>query len=689
MDSQQLPSYSPPSREHPPPCRKASACASRQTSSDLLKSITLERILQGETKSPVTKKDLLRWLECCRRKAVSRGDHEKAEEAEMGRRIIQFLSEVEVYKGSFNALPVEKSSLAPPPFQVISQIAHTNSEIMRPPPVRSPNNSLRAAASPAGQYQEPRPFDSPNVGHGRDKSSESFETWSSGSTIARRRGESSASESFTEIVSKEASTLGLERADSDRPELTSPRILPRAHRLRSPSAISASSTLGISGLSIGASSAMGSSRSTAGGLARQAYTAGGLSNPGNYQREMDWSRRDTIALQGDPLAPPPPFESMGLGAFGGNGSNPRRPSENMLSRPLSPIPSPSLSPRPLSPCPSTHSVELPEGLDPGVQALRQPLASLTKLYLQPNSSCSVVPLIPPRILATFVSESSLTTHPETMGPIVTVLSEMFSLNPSLLPAFLQASAQNLHRNTAMGRLMVGVACCVVGVAVGICLILDPSPFDLHGPPVDRLWRLIVIPILLGGVGYGMGAKASLCFWLAFFGVTEETYSPSHPPLSPSQALALLSSAIIDRLPCEFVRNKQRKVRPISERRISRKLKKRSVSSLQDGNPFGPGDAAVAGFGLSMSMTRSRSVSNPTPATALLASSGSANLKDYSIWVLLWRLTGTAWGVKKVEDPFLQRYQRREAWKIAGQLALALSVIGVAFFFVPYIPLPPK
>ncbi|ODN75307.1 hypothetical protein L202_06489 [Cryptococcus amylolentus CBS 6039] len=683
MDSQQLPSYSPPlTKPSPPPCPKA-VRSTRHISSDLLSSITLDRILKEETRSPVTKNDLLRWLECRVRKAISSGDQEEAREAELGWWVVEFLSEVEMYKESFNALPAEKASLAPPPFQVISQIALTNSEIMRPPPTRR-----QKGAASLGQDHELNPFKTHNVGHERDKSSiESFETWSSDSSIPRKRLERSPSNATTieNTPSLEPVTLEL-----NRPELASPRrVLPKPHNPRSPSAASASSTLGISGLSMAASYATGSGRSTAGGLARQAFTAGGLSDPSSYQREMDRDRRDTMAPQAqDPLAPPPPFEATGLGSFR-NGLSQRRPTENMLSRPLSPIPSPSLSQKPLSPCPSIVSMALPAGLDPGVQPLRQRLASLTELYLLPYSSRSVVPLIPPRLLATFVSESSLTTHPETIGPTVTVLYEMFSVNPRLLPAFLNASAQNLHRNTAMGRLLVGFACCVVVIAIGICLILDPSPFNPHGP-VDRVWRLTIIPLLLGGVGYGMGARASLCFWLAFFGVTEETYSPSHPPLSPSQALNLLSSAFMSHLPCGFFRKTQRKIEPVSERRTSRKLKKRNVSTLKDGNPFGPGDAAVAGFGLDMvSMSRSRSGSNPTPATHILASSGSTSYEQYSIWVLLWRLTGTAWGVKKVEDPFLRKYQRREAWKIAGQLVLALIFIGAAFFFVPYIPLSHK
>lgn len=43
------------------------------------------------------------------------------------------------------------------------------------------------------------------------------------------------------------------------------------------------------------------------------------------------------------------------------------------------------------------------------------------------------------------------------------------------------------------------------------------------------------------------------------------------------------------------------------------------------------------------------------------------------FILLWRLTGTAWGTRRVEDPRVLRAQRRGAWKIAGVLMLGVGV----------------
>ncbi|KAK4684552.1 hypothetical protein P7C73_g5622, partial [Tremellales sp. Uapishka_1] len=314
------------------------------------------------------------------------------------------------------------------------------------------------------------------------------------------------------------------------------------------------------------------------------------------------------------------------------------------------------------PCRSTHRHEAsglavapttsdqfakPPLLDPSLQPLRAALGLLTKHYLTDD----LIALLPPALLTKFHSESALTTHPEVLDPLTAFLCAWLSDN--LLPSFLGESTKNLHHRTAQGRLLVGIVCLVTSIWVTVLLLLVPGPFRPDGKQVARAWRLLLIPVLLGGIGYGMGARAGLCFWLALAGVREDQFDEAKSAVVVSTSTALKRrselSTLLGRIGFK------------GAQRPSRKLRKQSASMRSET--------------LELSLSQQpRSIVNATDSPSR------------RLFILLWRLTGTAWGVEKVQDPVLRRYQRGRAVKIVGWLILSLGIVSVVLWFLPYIPL---
>jgi len=73
---------------------------------------------------------------------------------------------------------------------------------------------------------------------------------------------------------------------------------------------------------------------------------------------------------------------------------------------------------------------------------------------------------------------------------------------------------------------------------------------------------------------------------------------------------------------------------------------------------------------------------------LTAAQTRLNQHEDSLWIILWRLTGMAWNVTRVEDLTLLRHHRRVSYRIAGFLAFLLAVISAVVYFLPYIPVRP-
>ncbi|WVQ83867.1 hypothetical protein IAT38_006011 [Cryptococcus sp. DSM 104549] len=666
------------SQSHTCPHQGHSSSAAR-----LLEEITLDMIVRGETKSPVGKKDLLKWLEWKELRGEGRDAGEAGGEEALGRMVVEFLGVVELYKTSFEALPQDKSSLAPPPFQAISQLALSNPDIMRPAPARSPNGPNPPPSFSYTSYS-PESYAFGRAGHTRGGSIDSFE---SGTTVTSLRSTESSSSGDTliegqhgtggyglphrkEMVQTPAPAApGLWRLDTKLSDMSGfPRTALSTRSGTTNAAPKPASRFRLPGA--------GAATPTAGGYAREPAVA-------REREAAERARPDSTASEESVV-----LGGTGLGLGGGGylvgGLGPTTMSKglNPMARPLSPIPSPSLSPRPMSPSPSILSLEMPASLDPAGQPLRAAMSSLVETYLVPSGPRSLTSLIPPILLSTFSSESALTTHPDVLLPLTTTLS--IYVTSTHLPLFLDASAKNLHRHTAMGRLMVGVVCCVVVLAAAVCLIIDPSPFKPDGK-VEREWRLTLVPVLLGGVGYGMGAKAGMCFWLALFGVTESPYDTSS--LTTRETLLALLTALHLR-PSSPSLSSTPRTRPDSLPRPGRKLRKRSASVRSDNLELihSISNTSAYGHGHGNYNPRARSGSNATTSTFTSGSPEAGPSPGKAVWIMLWRLTGTAWGVEKVQDPILRRYQRKEAWKIAGWLVGVLAVLGVGLYFVPYVEL---
>ena len=307
---------------------------------------------------------------------------------------------------------------------------------------------------------------------------------------------------------------------------------------------------------------------------------------------------------------------------------------------------------------SAEPLEHPKAAPTEAQPLRTELDRILTSYLQPSSAQSITALIPPPTLRTLELEATLTTHPDIFQALLDPLHAR--ITTAFLHAFLQDAVRNLHRHTALGRLLIGLSTSLVGITATILLILDPSPFTLLTARVDRPWRLLLIPILLGGLGYAYGAREGMCFWLALFGVREDPGDPNDAPTSALDAVSIWWEARSQRRQAQKSR---------TTKRPRNKLRKRG--SLRPQNADGESPANPGSRGRSGSTASSSAANRSEPSE--------------SLWVKLWRLTGTAWDVRKVEDPILRRYQRKAAWRIAAVLTIVLMCVGVVLYVVPFIP----
>ncbi|CDS01867.1 uncharacterized protein SPSC_03278 [Sporisorium scitamineum] len=119
-----------------------------------------------------------------------------------------------------------------------------------------------------------------------------------------------------------------------------------------------------------------------------------------------------------------------------------------------------------------------------------------------------------------LAECNYSTHPDMLAPIADAVYTYMSQH--VVPYFFISVARNLRPNTKRGRLMVGIVCTCIAIALSVLLILEPSPLAIHSRTgkVVRWWRLITAPIWCAGLGYILAYFTGLCVWLTLRGNRE-------------------------------------------------------------------------------------------------------------------------------------------------------------------------
>ncbi|CBQ72244.1 conserved hypothetical protein [Sporisorium reilianum SRZ2] len=119
-----------------------------------------------------------------------------------------------------------------------------------------------------------------------------------------------------------------------------------------------------------------------------------------------------------------------------------------------------------------------------------------------------------------LAECDYSTHPDVLAPIADAVYAYMSQH--VVPYFFISVARNLRPNTKRGRLMVGIVCTCIAIALSVLLIVEPSPLAMHSSTgkVVRWWRLVTVPIWCAGLGYILAYFTGLCVWLTLRGNRE-------------------------------------------------------------------------------------------------------------------------------------------------------------------------
>ncbi|KAH7337051.1 hypothetical protein B0J17DRAFT_452572 [Rhizoctonia solani] len=169
----------------------------------------------------------------------------------------------------------------------------------------------------------------------------------------------------------------------------------------------------------------------------------------------------------------------------------------------------------------TSAVQPYPQLDHEYQPLRQELQNIIDLYLQPHSLSPVIPLVSYDALDQALSSARSTTHPAALDPIASRIHS--HLATDILPRFLDNAVANLSANTSRGRMLIACVSFTAAVVLEVFLIMYRT---------SRAARLLALPLWILAIGYAIGSRTGLCFWLAWRGTREhKSYESVEPTLS--------------------------------------------------------------------------------------------------------------------------------------------------------------
>ncbi|KAG8873053.1 hypothetical protein FRB97_007056 [Tulasnella sp. 331] len=318
-------------------------------------------------------------------------------------------------------------------------------------------------------------------------------------------------------------------------------------------------------------------------------------------------------------------------------------------------------------------------LDPALQPFRAELQSIIDNHLSGDASHLLMTIVPPNIVMDALSETELTTHPETLEPLANLLTQ--HLDERVLPDFLNQAVINLSTTTKIYRVIV--ACLSWGIVVMLTVISMVFP---HRFP--RGARLLVLPFVLIGIGYLIGSQKGVCFVLVWRGVREpkwyqaEARDPEmgqpdlHPPLSIAEVDARRISTAHTIVPPSLLSlSRIRSLNSLQSNRMGLHQEPRSSgTTIRSSNPLDFLDlTAEKGGRISPeSISSRRSVLEPKRK-------GTVRVR----WqTLVMRMAGTAVDTVPVEDQTVREKQTRIAIRVAAWLALGTMAVMALVLALP-------
>jgi hypothetical protein len=178
---------------------------------------------------------------------------------------------------------------------------------------------------------------------------------------------------------------------------------------------------------------------------------------------------------------------------------------------------------PIAVAPHANSIQTYPQLDAEYQPLRAELQNIIDLYLQPHSLSPIVPLVSYHTLSQALSSAKLTTHPSALDPVASRIHSHLTVD--VLPRFLDNAVVNLSASTSRGRMLIACISLAAAIVLEVFLILYRT---------GRAARLLALPLWILAIGYAIGSRTGLCFWLAWRGTREyKSYELVEPLLSGS------------------------------------------------------------------------------------------------------------------------------------------------------------
>ncbi|KAG8714436.1 hypothetical protein FRC09_017635 [Ceratobasidium sp. 395] len=341
----------------------------------------------------------------------------------------------------------------------------------------------------------------------------------------------------------------------------------------------------------------------------------------------------------------------------------RLPSSSQLARPQA-----------AKPVDGASAIQTYPHLDPNFQPMRHELQNIIDLYLQPHSLSPITSLISPNTLRKALSQAKLTTHPSALDPVASVIHS--HLTTEILPQFLDHAVSNLSATTSRGRMIVACIAAIAALILEVFLILYRT---------SRVARLLALPLWILAIGYAIGSRTGLCFWLAMRGTREhKSYeSPSLSTRPNSMAAHRLSLASIDQEP---------KRPSMLLARISRFTWRATSAdtdhseSMAEKGTLSSGSSPGAAtddkrFSHKSRTNHSREFSIASGSVSSVSSRQSL-LTSVRVVKRIVRLTGTAVDTVPVEDSRVRKLQAMVGLRVAIWLFLGTSVVIGVIMAIP-------
>ncbi|CAE6472462.1 unnamed protein product [Rhizoctonia solani] len=327
--------------------------------------------------------------------------------------------------------------------------------------------------------------------------------------------------------------------------------------------------------------------------------------------------------------------------------------------------------------PHANSIQAYPQLDADCQPLRVELQNIIDLYLQPYSLSPIVPLVSHHTLSQALSSAKLTTHPSALDPVASRIHSHLTVD--VLPRFLDNAVVNLSASTSRGRILIACISLAAAIVLEVFLILYRT---------GRAARLLALPLWILAIGYAIGSRTGLCFWLAWRGTREhKSYELTEPLLSSSPNKRTFGIS-----PTRLASEPQRPVPLLFRFNIFKRARKADSSDMS-----GPPDSIAEkgqlppSINLDVTVNKTRFSEESQQDTFDKHSLSSAETRDSFVPLLeskdgfvkkLMRLTGTAVDTIAVEDSGVRKLQARIGVRVAIWLILGTSVVTGVIMAIP-------